>query len=90
MNKRSSASQWHGQIEALRIASGALPDKSLNANPERWTEGFITWRSADPLTSQFEWSGSDKKIADANDPYRQAMNDLCQVLLNTNEFFYLH
>ncbi|MBL9144211.1 MAG: PSD1 domain-containing protein [Verrucomicrobiaceae bacterium] len=90
MNKRSSASQWHGQIEALRIASGALPDKSLNANPERWTEGFITWRSADPLTSQFEWSGSDKKIAEANDPYRQAMNDLCQVLLNTNEFFYLH
>jgi len=90
MNKRSSASQWHGQIEALRIASGALPDKSLNANPERWSEGFITWRSADPLTSQFEWSGSDKKIAEANDPYRQAMNDLCQVLLNTNEFFYLH
>ncbi len=90
LNKRSAASQWHGQIEAVRIASTVLPDKSLNANPERWTEGFITWRSADPLTSQFEWSGSDKKIAEANDPYQQAMNDLCQVLLNTNEFFYLH
>lgn len=90
LNKRSAASQWHGQIEAVRVASSVLPDKSLNANPERWTDGFITWRSADPLTSQFEWSGSDKKIAEANDPYRQAMNDLCQVLLNTNEFFYLH
>ena len=90
MNKRSSASQWHGQIEAVRIASSVLPDKSLNANPERWSEGFITWRSADPLTSQFEWGGNDKKVAEANDPYRQAMNDLCQVLLNTNEFFYLH
>jgi hypothetical protein len=30
-----------------------------------------------------------KSVEDA-DPFRQAMNDLCQVLLNTNEFFYLH
>jgi hypothetical protein len=29
-------------------------------------------------------------MAEANDPFRQAMNDLCQTLLNTNEFFYLH
>lgn len=90
LNKRSAASQWHGQIEALRIASGVLADKALNADSEKWTGALITWRSADPLNSQFEWTGSDKKTVEANDPYRQAMNDLCQVLLNTNEFFYLH
>ncbi len=90
LNKRAPTHQWDGRIEALRIAGGALPDKDLNINPERWNAGLITWRSADPLTSQFEWNGTDNKIAEANDPFRQAMNDLCQVLLNTNEFFYLH
>jgi len=34
--------------------------------------------------------GAETKSSEANDPYRQALNDLCQVLLNTNEFFYLH
>ena len=33
--------------------------------------------------------GSDG-IAEGADPWRQAMNDLCHVLLNANEFFYLH
>ena len=90
LSKRSAASQWHGHIEAARIASTALADNLLNANPEHWSDGFVIWRSSDPLNSQFEWSGSDKKISEANDPFRQAMNDLCQALLNTNEFFYLH
>lgn len=90
LNKRAPSHQWDGQIEALRIASGALADKSLSADPEKWRAGLITWRSADPLTSQFAWNGSDTKTVEADDPYRQAMNDLCQILLNTNEFFYLH
>ena len=90
LNKRAPTHQWDGQIEALRVVSGALADKALNADPEKWSAGLITWRSADPLTSQFAWNGSDTKTVEADDPYRQAMNDLCQILLNTNEFFYLH
>ncbi|MDB6005230.1 MAG: hypothetical protein JWR15_2217, partial [Prosthecobacter sp.] len=90
LNKRVSTHQWDGQIEALRVASGVLDDKALSADPEKWSAGLVTWRSADPLTSQFAWSGSDAKTVEADDPFHQAMNDLCQVLLNTNEFFYLH
>jgi hypothetical protein len=52
--------------------------------------GFRRLASADPLNSQFAWNGSDTKSVEEADPFRQAMNDLCQVLLNTNEFFYLH
>jgi hypothetical protein len=72
------------------IASGLLPDKALGSDPEKWSASLVTWRSADPLNSQFAWSGSDTKTVEPDDPFRQAMNDLCQVLLNTNEFIYLH
>ena len=74
----------------MRIATGYLADKALSADPEKWSAGFVVWRSADPLNSQFAWNGSDTKSVEEADPFRQAMNDLCQVLLNTNEFFYLH
>jgi hypothetical protein len=90
LTKRAPTQQWDGRIEALRVASGLLEDKALNEDAEKWSAGLVTWRSADPLTSQFAWSGSDTKTVEADDPFHQAMNDLCQVLLNTNEFFYLH
>ena len=90
LNKRAPTHQWDGKIEALRVAGGLLDDKTLNADAEKWSAGLVTWRSADPLTSQLAWSGSDAKTVEADDPFHQAMNDLCQVLLNTNEFFYLH
>jgi hypothetical protein len=37
-----------------------------------------------------QWSGVERHGVDPSDPRRRAMNDLCQVLLNANEFFYLH
>ncbi|MCB1209859.1 MAG: hypothetical protein KDK97_11055, partial [Verrucomicrobiales bacterium] len=64
--------------------------KEMGNDPEDWKRGLIVWRAADPLNSQIAWSGSDTKTVEPDDPYHQAMNDLCQVLLNTNEFFYLH
>jgi len=90
LNKRAATHQWDGRIEALRIASGSLADDALSVDPEKWHAGLVTWRAADPLNSQFAWSGSDRKLTDVNNPFRRAMSDLCQVLLNTNEFFYLH
>jgi hypothetical protein len=90
LHKRAPSHQWDGAIEAVRLAAGQLPDAELNADPERWQAGLVVWRAADPLSSQFAWSGSDSSSVEADDPFRQAMNDLCQVLLNSNEFFYLH
>ncbi len=90
LSKRSPAHQWDGRIEAARIASGKLPDEALSTEPEKWKAGFVNWTSSVGPSQQFAWSGVDAKAVEDAEPFRQAMNDLCQVLLNANEFFYLH
>jgi hypothetical protein len=87
LSKRSPTRQWDGRIEALRIMPNSIAD---NADPKKWNAGFVVWRAGDALGPQFAWSGADTKASEENDPFRQAMSDLCQVLLNANEFFYLH
>jgi len=61
-----------------------------SSDPAKWKSALVNWTAALGPSTQFAWSGSDAKAGEATDPYRQAINDLCQVLLNTNEFFYLH
>jgi hypothetical protein len=91
LNKRTPTHQWDGQHRGPAHRGGLHADKALNADPEKWSAGFVIWRAADPLNSQFAWSGSRHQDSRSGTiPIRQAMNDLCQVLLNTNEFFYLH
>ena len=70
-----------------------MPMSAHDMSPPEPEPGWITtvnWIATLGPSTQFAWSGSETKAAEAGDPYRQAMNDLCQVLLNTNEFFYLH
>lgn len=88
LSKRTLARQWDGQIEALRVAGGYLADAALTSDARKWGEGIMRWRATDPPDPRFTWSGSD--TPDRNDPARQALNDLCLALLNSNEFFYLH
>lgn len=90
LGKRTPTRQWDGQIEALRLVSGNLPDAALSGDAKTWTEGLLIWRSADAPSSKFVWSGVDTESTLVNTPLRQAMHDLCLALLNTNEFFYLH
>ncbi|HEY3901000.1 MAG TPA: DUF1549 domain-containing protein [Chthoniobacter sp.] len=90
LNKRAPAHQWDGRIEAVRIATGKAPEDLSGPDPEKWSPSLVNWTATLGPSQQFAWSGSESKIAESSDPYRQAMNDLCQVLLNTNEFFYLH
>ena len=90
LNKRAPTHQWDGRIEAVRIASGKLPDEALTPDPAKWSSSLVNWTAALGPSQQFAWSGADNKSVEANDPFHQAMNDLCQVLLNSNEFFYLH
>ena len=90
LGKRNPTRQWDGNIEALRIMLGNQPEKVLNADSAKWKDGLVVWRAADSLGAPFAWSGADSRQDEANDPFRQAMNDLCQMLLNSNEFFYLH
>jgi len=90
LSKRLPSRQWDGLIKALRVLPGYAADQLVNADTAQWKTGLVLWRATDPLTPQLTWSGADAKDAGVNDPRRQAMNDLCQMLLNTNEFFYLH
>jgi hypothetical protein len=88
LNGRSVSHQWDGQIEALRVSSGLLDDKSISPDFKNWSGSLVSWQATVPGGLQFSSVGPGS--VESSDPYRQAMNDLCQVLLNTNEFFYLH
>ena len=90
LSKRTPTRQWDGLIEALRIVPGYVADHALNVDPANWNAGFVVWRAADPPSPKFAWIDSDSGASEENDPFRQAMTDLCKVLLNSNEFFYLH
>ncbi len=90
LSKRNAKRQWDGQIEALRIVTGYAEDSVLNPDSRKWNAGLFIWRVADPPNSQFAWSGADTGESLENDPLRKAMTGLCQVLLTSNQFFYLH
>ena len=85
--KRAPTSQWDGRIEAVRIVRGGIA--TLNADPKQWTgPALLTWNSAEP-NPHLSWTGADA-TAGSTDPKKEALADLCHVLLNANEFFYLH
>jgi hypothetical protein len=87
---RRSAHQFDGRIDAVRISTGLLPDAALSSDPAHWaTAGVVAWRAKDPMTAGFEWTGG-ASVAESADPRARAMADLCHVLLNSNEFIYLH
>jgi hypothetical protein len=87
---RRSPHQFDGKIEAVHIVSGLLPDDTLSADPERWPEaGAMVWNGKRPNAPGFEWSGG-ATLAESADSRERAMADLCHVLLNSNEFVYLH
>jgi hypothetical protein len=90
LHKRNAPHHWDGRIEALRIVTGNPSEAAPTPNHSNWRNGFIQWSPAKPQSPTFTWNGADSKSVEPTNPFRQAMNDLCQMLLNTNEFFYLH
>lgn len=90
LSKRTLKRQWDGQVEALRIVSGYAADQALGMDAARWSAGIVVWRATDPPGPKFIWSGADSQAPTQSTPFRQAMNDLCLALLNSNDFFYLY
>jgi hypothetical protein len=89
VNKRAVTHQWDGRIEAARIVRGLLPDLALSPDPTRWTATpLVTWNAKIGANEQFV--APSVEVAEVADPRKQAFVDLCHVLLNSNEFFYLH
>ncbi len=86
---RRGAHQFDGQIDAVRIVSGVLPDADLSSDPARWGVGGVTWQAKRGDVAGFEWAGGAALVESA-DPRTRALADLCHVLLNSNEFLYLH
>jgi len=66
-----------------------VPDAALSADPVRWPADGVVWRAQAELPAAFAWSGTAVG-AETSDPRTRAMADLCHVLLNSNEFIYLH
>jgi hypothetical protein len=87
---RRSPHQFDGRIDGVRIVSGILPDDALAGDPARWPlAGAIVWTPERAAAPGFEWTGG-AALAESADPRQRAMADLCHVLLNSNEFIYLH
>lgn len=90
LHKRNAPHHWDGRIEALRIIAGTPSGAAPTPDHANWKDGFIQWGPTKTQGPAFTWNGADAKAVEPTNPFRQAMNDLCQMLLNTNEFFYLH
>lgn len=91
VHRRAVPHQWDGMIEAARVVRGLLPDEKLATDPTRWSgESLVSWNVREPLAAGLAWSSAEQTSAEMVDPYKRALADLCHVLLNANEFFYLH
>jgi len=87
---RRGPHQFHGQIERIALVPG-LPDDDMlpgGAAP-RPVLGTVAWEAGQPLRAGMEWLGGTGE-AESSDPRRRALTDLGHVLLNSNEFLYLH
>ena len=90
LNKRAPQHQWDGVIEALQIYSGITAESGSYVDPAHWRSGALAQWNAQAGAGQFwAWSG-DGKVTETADQSRQALGDLSHILLNSNEFFYLH
>jgi hypothetical protein len=87
--KRAPQHQWDGEIHALRVVSGRVSETEVSPDPKRWGQALARWTAESGPGTAWVWSG-DGKSSEGSDARRQALNDLCQVLLNSNEFLYLH
>jgi hypothetical protein len=90
VTKRAPSHQWDGRIESARIIQGHLPESAMNPDADTWAEPAIAaWNAKNGPVTPLQWAGADR-TGGAEDPRLQALTDLCHVLLNANEFLYLH
>jgi hypothetical protein len=88
--RRAPTHQWDGRIEAARVVRGILPDEELTPDPAKWNAApLVTWNAKFGPGESLAWASAETPAA-AIDPRKEALADLCHVLLNANEFFYLH
>jgi hypothetical protein len=92
LGKRMPTHQWDGRIEALRLFTGRPRTDTAATGPGTWTRSpssLLVWNVNEGPGADWSWTGEGKAAENA-DPRKQAFADLCQILLNANEFLYLH
>jgi hypothetical protein len=90
IHRRAVSHQWDGVIQAARVSQGLLKKTDVSTDPAQWRgKSLVSWDVRQVLPAGLAWASAEGPATPA-DPSQSAMVDLCHVLLNANEFFYLH
>ncbi|MAS97047.1 MAG: hypothetical protein CMO55_27975 [Verrucomicrobiales bacterium] len=86
---------WDGQLARLVVSKGALPKEKLIIEKPDGRDRIIDWKFNGPEGAHPEpntaWVKEPAKpSSQSNSPLFGAVTDFCHVLLNSNEFLYLH
>ncbi|MBV6501592.1 MAG: hypothetical protein CJBNEKGG_04107 [Prosthecobacter sp.] len=93
---KDKASLWHGAISRVVLRQGGLEPGRLMAwvgmNDPACLVDVNADLAGEQLKSGWKWESSAPAVLPGGgvDPAREALADLCHVLLNASEFFYLH
>ncbi|QDV51188.1 DUF1549 domain-containing protein [Gimesia fumaroli] len=94
---RNRNSLFDGLIDDIRISSQGLDVPSLLFTQESVTKETLGYWKFDPVPGMFQDSSPNQHNISQNDrmtssanPRREAFVDLCHILLNSNEFLYVH
>lgn len=98
--EKDKGSLWHGAIARVVVRHGALDGGRLMSWVGATDANCIVDVNADqvsemvkgnPATAwRWESSATTPSAKGAMDPSREAVADLCHILLNSNEFFFIH
>ncbi len=92
MNSRNPSQQFDGRIYGCRILNGSLAKKDIRFHPEDWQNtpsALVEWNATRPISPLLEIATKDHQ-PEGGDLMHRVLADLCHVLLNSNEFLYLH
>jgi len=97
---KDKSSLWHGAIARVAVRNGALDGGKLMAWVGATDTSCVVDVNADVATEmqkgdvktawRWETSAAPASSKGIPDPNREALADMCHVLINANEFFYLH
>jgi hypothetical protein len=86
LGKRVPGHHFDGRIEGLRLDPAPIGPDAVSVDPLQWGNALVRW--VGKVGTEMAWVGVEAK--GDGDPARGPLADLCLVLLNSNEFFYLH
>jgi len=94
---RNGNSFFDGLIDDIRLSSQALDVQTLLYTQESVTKSTLGYWKFDAVPGMFQDSSPNQyninqsdRMTSSGNPRRDAFVDLCHILLNSNEFLYVH